>query len=322
MANLTTIPKELLSRILSFLLLSEIVLFTRVCKAFQQTCERLLYARIELKASLEACDRRTDLERYKACQLLHRSLERRREFPFLVGTLVMEARSPTLFTELSPVISFPTLRTLILHFAHMTGPTLYNLLSTTPNLQNFEFNSECDAEPHNRFQSNFFDCSELASALELVSRTLIRLKLSIDFSTTAALETENGGSFEDGDAWGIKESLGQTLHSFPHLTSVDMPWAVLLGWSAEGGARLADRLPPELHALVLAHDLGYFYNYAWNDKVCIERILEYLGDETRPARLESIGFRFSDEDKVALDWNAWGRVRERYMVIGCQFWLA
>jgi len=127
----------------------------------------------------------------------------------------------------------------------------------------------------------------------------------------------------NSSSWGIKGSLGRSLQHFPQLGNVDLPWAVLLGWSAETDLRLAECLPEGLLVLVLAHDLAFFSGYEWDDRVCVDRLYDYLAGGSRPIGLESLGIRFdedSDEvDEVAMGKDAWKKVQERCQEVDCRF---
>lgn len=171
----------------------------------------------------------------------------------------------------------------------------------------------------------YFDSGLLGSALDAVSGTLTRLKVTIGFVASTALEPENGGSFESREAWGVKGRLGESLKRFARLEWVDVPWVVLLGWATEGGLGLAECLPEGLRGLVLAHDLESFGGYGWGDEVCVARLLDFLAEGSRPVGLEDLGVRFEEEDeeeeeyRAEFDRVAWKRVEERCRGIGCRF---
>ena len=331
MAKPSMIPEELLSSILSLLPSHALASVVRVCSTYRRIAEPLLYANVELRTVREVYNPQITTPRYTTCHLLHRSLQARGELALLIKTITMEARNPTFFVDLcsasetEKILSLPNLTTLILLKAQITMVPLKKLLSMTPNLQIFEFNSQCDCEPQDRFKMRYFDCGLLSSALEVVSGTLARLKITVEFVASTALEPENGGSYESRDSWGIKGSSGRSLQHFRQLKTIDVPWAVLLGWSTETDLKLAECLPEGLWGLVLAHDLAYFSEYGWDDRVCVGRLLDYLAEGSRPVGLESLGVRFDDEDeeedKAGLDGDAWKRVEERCRGVGCMFYL-
>ncbi len=324
------IPEELLSSIFAFLPARALASVATVCSTFRRIAEPLLYANPDLRVSAGSYQHESTDAHYKTSQLLHRSLQNRGNLASCIKSLTMESRNPTMFVDQcsasagKKTLSLPNLTTLILVRAQITMVPLKTLLSMTPNLQNLEFDSECDCQPQDQFRMRYFDCDLLGSALAVVGGTLAKLKITVKFVASTALEPENGGSYETRESWGIKGSLGQSLQHFQRLESFDVPWAVLLGWSPADSLRLATCLPSGLRLLVLSHDLGYFRGYGWDEPMCANRLNDYLAGRDQAVDLQSLGIRYDDDDddeEEDVDRNAWKVVEEQCHRVGCTFYL-
>ncbi len=135
------------------------------------------------------------------------------------------------------------------------------LLSSTPKLETLECGFEHDAEPSNG-PSPFFDCEDLRLSLEPVRSTLKHLTLSFMFTAETAMEVDAGGSFENGYAGGLKGKIG-CLRDFERLEMLEIPIAILFGWSIITTTTLSQILPQSLRSLVLRQDLSTFWEYKW-----------------------------------------------------------
>lgn len=334
-SNAMILPDEILSSIFSLLPQSHLLPITRVCRRLYEIVQPLLYRSIASHAKSEALHNDVPSTQYQSCHLLTRTLLNDPPLASLMKTFTMEARHPSILIEdLSTTtdaqgegtLSFPSLKTLILRHAQIQGPTFRKLLTLTPKVEVLDCNFECDANPFDKYHAMFLDCSELGSALlSSLSATLVQLKISVEFVTSAALEIDNGGSYEGRDAWGIKGRLGTSLKGMRALRRLEVPWSVLLGWLKRDRIPLKECLPSELRDLVLAHDLGFFMNYEWDDeRVCVSSLMEYVdadGAEDSSA-LRSLTVRFSgfyeDEEYPALNQDLWGELDKKCREVGCR----
>lgn len=196
-----------------------------------------------------------------------------------------------------------SLTTLNLHYAHMKESTLKELLSTTPNLRTLLVGFQINAEPHDT-HSPFLNITKLRDALDQVRSTLEHLTLSIDFFTTVAMELDWGGSYENGNNFGVRGSLG-SLATFENLQSIEIPLILLFGWSSSPPiAKLADMLPRTLRTIVLRNDLALFQGYDWEQAKCPRPVLEWLCERrSYQPKLERVTMRM----KQYMGENDWGK---------------
>lgn len=197
-----------------------------------------------------------------------------------VRNLVLAASEPSLLAKsvikvgfsISKLTSMTLLRARKLWLAE-----LKTLLIETPKLEALECDFELDAVPGNG--PTYLDCERLYESISPVKSTLKNLKLSICFVTDVALDVNNGGSYESGDAWGIKGSIG-SLKDFEKLSQLEIPTPVLFGWSAATGVKLSHILPSNLGTLILGRDLDPFWEYRRTDDPLMAKLDEILQDRS------------------------------------------
>ena len=264
MPRLDSISEELLSQILSNLSQDGCVMACRVSRTLRRICQPLLYRHIHINQQ----------GRSKAPDVMVASLvgtlQRNAHLTPHVRSMTLRGQEPSQFVQsiaLDDKFSLPALTSLALvETRPLSLGVLKKLLSLAPGLEALECHIEQDAEPDDG-SSPFLDCLQLRQTLETVKSTLRSLKISISLIAFVALEVDAGGSFEEGDAWGLKGTVG-SLDQFQKLETLEIPIAMLFGWYADTDVGLAKLLPPGTKTVILRHDLGTCFEYQWDGEAC------------------------------------------------------
>lgn len=171
-----------------------------------------------------------------------------------------------------PVAS--TLTVLQLCQSHVREEGLEELLVAAPNLKSFEYNFLCDIDLETR-HSGHLDCSKLGRSLQKVKASLETLMISVAFFVRTAHDVEAGNPSH----WGIKGDLG-TLSGFTKLKTLDVPFAVLMGFIPHSEVQLADVLPCALHKFCCTNSMASWDAWRWTDEAVVAQFREYTGAET------------------------------------------
>ncbi|KAF2279352.1 uncharacterized protein EI97DRAFT_430435 [Westerdykella ornata] len=205
-----------------------------------------------------------------------------------------------------------SIRTLRLLKAHASHDLVEQVLMVTPNLVSLEYDCVC-------FSWIALHASRLASALKLVKRTLVALKVTLkSWSAESTLIQENYG-FHTLDVVGHC-----SLKDMPALTTVDVVPEVLLGMQPRGSPRLADVLPYGIVSLRIRGDCvepsdtpdgrpTSFYHWHPSEVMC--KLREFVDNERwREAtpRLQRIGilWRLNKENEWDEDDTIWTMTEE------------
>lgn len=268
MPSLDSISEELLSQILSNLSQVGCVTACRVSRTLHRICQPLLYRHIQINQRCRS--KNPDV----IVAMLVGTLQRDAHLTPHVRSMTLRGQEPLQFLQsiaLDDKFFLPALSSLVLAEARpLSVGVLKKLLSVAPSLEDLECHIEQDAEPDDG-SSPFLDCLQLRQTLETVKLTLRSLKISISLITFVALEVDAGGSFEEGDAWGIKGVLG-SFEQFQQLETLEVPVAMLFGWYADTDVGLAKLLPPAAKQVILRHDLGTCFEYQWNGEACLRKL--------------------------------------------------
>ncbi|KAI9795190.1 MAG: hypothetical protein M1816_000212 [Peltula sp. TS41687] len=187
-----------------------------------------------------------------------------------------------------------TLTTLILKKCPLSAGNLDMLLQASPNLKKLQWGIAIDAAQ----RKGWFNAARFRRSLDAVKDSLEHLDLSVPLWTSVRLLYINMRM----PCVGIQGSLG-SLKDFSNLTYLSLAWPILLGWKANGSARLTDVLPESLETLILQDDMYHWWGYQWDEQLevadswgftytctrweIIERkTTEYL--ESQPSRLEKL----------------------------------
>src|SRR4029077_12354599 len=73
----------------------------------------------------------------------------------------------------------------------------------------------------------------------------------------------------------VKSQLGP-LRKLSHLRKLEVPIAVLLGWSPEQGQLLAEILPASLMHLCVAEELYSHGSYAWTEELVLGKLEDFF----------------------------------------------
>lgn len=288
MTILNVIPEDLLIFILSNLSPLDLSVACHVCKTFYRISNSLLYRNIDL----------TRISELQTINLFCQSLSQRPQLAAYIRSLVLAEEAPSQLSKglTEYQVSLPKLTTLTLSRAQkMWLAELKTLLMMTPSLEVFNCDLELDAEPENGPPAHL-DCQRLRDSMCPVKSTLKKLRLSVHFIAYVSLELVAGGSYENGDAWGIKGRIG-SLIEFEQLRWLEIPIAILFGWSASTDVRLFQILPPNLETLVLSHDFVDFWVYEWRYDAVFVKLEEFLRD--RKVASNSTNVTIMIEDRVS-----------------------
>ena len=164
-------------------------------------------------------------------------------------------------------------------------------------------------------RSSSLDLSKLRDALDKVRSTLEHLTLSINFFATDYRRLDSGGSFENGNSYGIRGGTG-SLAPFEKLQSLEISSVLLLGWSSSPPqVRLVDILPQALNSIVFRNDMAGFDHYVWEQGKCPTPVIEYLVEaKAHTPELESVTMLVNQY----MDENDWGKEAEWEFEGGCE----
>ena len=246
MANLSSMPDELLCSILIFLPTSDLLSIARTNDNLNRIACALLYGVIEIKDDSIAWCHKASFANLSSSKQLHENFQGKPELSYLTKTMRLEGSQASQFSSLlsnplSMPLAFLNLTALTLARAPVFDSNIRTLLSATPNLQTFE----CDI----RWRLPFIECEALGQALSLASRKLVRLRLSIQLVSEWVLRE---GELD------IQGHLGSTLSHFEHLKEVEIPWVVLCGLSCVPNISWKDVLPQGIRLLKFRSDLRPF----------------------------------------------------------------
>ncbi|KAI9678744.1 MAG: hypothetical protein M1817_005801 [Caeruleum heppii] len=195
------------------------------------------------------------------------------------------------------------LTSLILNRSRLQAENLSRLLSCTPGLKAFTYDFWGDSGPREGsvVPSRYLECGKLDSALQLIRGSVEELVLSVGFFDSQVGENDCGGSYETGEKFGIKGTIG-SLQPFQQLESLTVPFVVLLGWRANSTAKLTNMLPIGLRHLCLGDDLHWFDDYEWEEEAALARIIDFLQYcKVQTPRLESISIRSDWWEQEAME---------------------
>ncbi|KAF2640565.1 hypothetical protein P280DRAFT_507233 [Massarina eburnea CBS 473.64] len=224
-----------------------------------------------------------------------------------------------------------TLTKLHLFRTNINRGTLEQLLYATPRLKSFHYDQEVlfnTSTPGASSLSPYLNLDGLNIALSNLKNTLEECKLTLSMAPDSLSPTElleNGLHFP-----GIQGTLS-ALHDMPHLTKVEVPAIMFLGWAPNFAAELKEVLPPHLTHLTLRDD---FINYCrWAvGFTChrkVGRIGEYLEQRAFCAkqlrcfcmRLRRVGAAKGSRGAVSLDTVASGGRKGGPAGVGENIWL-
>lgn len=284
MLLLQAISEDLLSLILSNLEQHDLFIVCQVCKFFYAISRPMLYRNLKFT---HTSGQGPNIALGRLCLVLSINPQ----LPEYLRSLSLAKEAPSLLSKnlVEKKISFPKLRILsLLRAQKLCMAELKTMLVSTPNLEALECDFELEAKGYSG-PPTYLDCERLRDSILPVRSTLRSLKLSLDFVAYVALEVDAGGSDEYRDPWGIKGAMG-SLTAFEKLDVLEVPIAVLLGWSADTDSMLSHILPPSLSTLVLRHDLDSFWAYEWNEHATVLKAEEFLQYRTKTPISTSLSF--------------------------------
>ncbi len=228
-------------------------------------------------------------------------------FPGSLETLTIELGSAKRFQWPSPSQNRPTLAsltTLKLTYCEATEDTLEHILSSKPPLKELHYSYSATEES----EGDFFNLSTISRALRYVFTTLKSLTLEIEFQSGS----DEVPVYSIGPFTGTIDS----FHHFPHLTHLEIPFAVLTGWHhiPRNTRTLSSLLPQSLRHLCLTDDLADWENYSWDrPREWLERLQDPLaggevaqggglsGLEKVQLNLQTRGPTWSDDRKAEFE---------------------
>lgn len=159
----------------------------------------------------------------------------------------------------------PQITTLTLHSSVLSSLTIQKLLAKLPAIRNLSLHLLRETHPSTPdtiAAGSFIDCPTLASSLSQTSQTLERLTIKSDFYFSRETHRNIGGSYasgRDGNTgtlryWGTKDTLSESLRSFPKLRYLEIDPVLLLGWDITNQPNLRAVLPTGLRTLKLRAD--------------------------------------------------------------------
>jgi len=222
-------------------------------------------------------------------------------------TLTIELGSAKRFQWPSPSQNRPTLAsltTLKLTYCEATEDALEHILSSKPPLKELHYNYSAAEES----EGDFFNLSIISRALKYVYTTLKSLTLEIEFQS----DSDEVPVYSIGPFTGTIDS----FHHFPHLTHLEIPFAMLTGWHhiPRNTRTLSSLLPQSLRHLCLTDDLADWENYNWDrPREWLERLQDLLaggevaqggglsGLEKVQLNLQTRGPTWSDDHKAEFE---------------------
>ena len=176
---------------------------------------------------------------------------------------------PAACLEWTSQVPSSSLQTLVLHHCQLYEESLGQILQATPRLRQLEFDSVieyCAGPRPGRLPDECFDCERLEASLQHVQSSLEKLKLSVYYFHFGV----------DFKGRGVRGSTGSvsSLHRFKKLSSLEVPYVVLLGWtpSNDDPGSLERRLPPHLNKLTLTDDLLDMEDSGWSDEALLAEL--------------------------------------------------
>ncbi|KAK2004395.1 hypothetical protein LX36DRAFT_706335 [Colletotrichum falcatum] len=201
-----------------------------------------------------------------------------------------------------------TLTELVLSKAQLPEENTDRIIRFCPNLTTLRYEHVIDAE----YASAWLNLGRVRDSLSALESSLEDLTFAIALWTSTDVDCGDAGT------WGTQGSLG-SLSGFTRLTRLAVSLPALLGWRADGSARLADVLPEGLESLTITNEMHFWWRYQWDDRDwdhhepvaprwrSIEaKTVEYL--ESRPPSLKGLkvelpvsgGGKRAEELKVSL----------------------
>jgi hypothetical protein len=164
-------------------------------------------------------------------------------------------------TSVPPICA---LRRLDLHGTLADSTILTFLLAQMPHLESLKYGYTQDADSYP------LDCTQLQSALRSVAGTLRDLTILTWLSSRPDDDKFSGEYLLNHRGTG-------SLSFLKHLTKLEIPLAILLGWKDTAGLRLAAALPANLEELCLRDDSIQCKGMMWWEERTIEEIRHWMG---------------------------------------------
>lgn len=160
-----------------------------------------------------------------------------------------------------------SLRSLTLISSRIFETTLSDILRHTPSLRSLKYRAEIEAT-----RCHYFSGRRLLEALLPTASTLRTLQVSVSFFSGQSIDVDAGYR------WGLSDRLGYPdfRHGFPQLKNLEMPIAVLLGWSVTSAGEIADVIPANVERLLINDDVCWFEWYEWKVDIVLEKIRRLL----------------------------------------------
>jgi hypothetical protein len=165
------------------------------------------------------------------------------------------------------------------------------LLAQMPRLESLRYDYKQAAKIY------LLDCTQLQSALRSVRGTLRELTISFEAFSSGRADARRL------DEYLLNHRGTGSLGFLTHLTKLELPLAILLGWKDAAGVRLANVLPPDLVELCLRDDAIDCIEMMWWEERTIEEVRHWMAlkvEGTSTPRLKRFGYRM-----CRLLWQQW-----------------
>ncbi|RDW74901.1 hypothetical protein BP6252_06043 [Coleophoma cylindrospora] len=193
---------------------------------------------------------------------------------------------------------FSSLRHLKLRHTQAMAGQLRELLSSTPNLQSLQYDFYCIVDSGGVNDAYVYG-SAISRAIEEVKSSLVKLVLSITMAARTATE------ISAGLRWGIRGQMA-SLQQFERLQYLEVPLALLLGWSPQLAPALDDILPRSIQNLYITGHLDDFSNWEWTADDTLQQLRQLVtAQKTRFPDLESVTTRLEDLEELKEIRSTW-----------------
>jgi hypothetical protein len=167
-----------------------------------------------------------------------------------------EFRWPTLIPP-----KLMALTSLCLRECSASPDVLYHILTSTSYITRLEY--DCWL-----FDRQKFNASTLETALSAIKKTLVHLKVSIQFWSNETLQpVERQATWVQGFC---------SLQHMGALETMVVPLSILSGWEYDSSWNLAGVLPPNIASMSILGDCGFYESWGWEEEQIMSRFQAFV----------------------------------------------